>query len=451
MKGLITWMVLIFLLCCVGCDSVTPASSETIAPSSTFTSTGDFQEKTPTMTIAAATGTATKRATTTIPSLKPLTATPVPDQISFDFSKYGPFVFIDSTAEKMSLQMINPDGSMVDWKFEAEKDYFFDEVAWSHDGTRLVLATTWDGINLLSIENQEVVNLSATNIFSIIFSPAFSPDGKFITFFAYNEGAIFRINSDGTGLVNLTPNASYRDSYESPSWSPSGAQIVYSRPYTDGMIYSMNMDGTAPHKLIETGWNDHPQYSPDGRWLAFIRYDDSQGYLYAMPVEGGMYRLLSGKEKDVLSYSWSPDGRYLVYEDFSCLGPCVTKYWIVEFGTGLTWEFTTPQQAYRRTLNWSPIMKTAETREDCTSGWTQFEIGNLIQLIGEVPNRVRTDPQTVANVVGQFMPDETFILLDGPVCADGLVWWEIADPKLPGGSGWTAEGDGQVYWLESID
>ena len=222
MKGLITWMVLIFLLCCVGCDSVTPAPSETIASATNFTNTTVFKEKTPTMTVAAPTGTTTKRATTTITSPKPPTATPVPDQNTFDFSKYGPFVFIEITAEKMSLQMINPDGSMVDWKFEPEKDYFFDEVAWSHDGTRLVLSTTWDGINLLSIENKEVINLSATNEFSIIFSPAFSPDGKFITFFAYNEGAIFRINSDGTGLMNLTPNANYRNSYDSPSWSPSG-------------------------------------------------------------------------------------------------------------------------------------------------------------------------------------------------------------------------------------
>jgi WD40 repeat protein len=450
MKGLITWMVLIFLLCCVGCDSVTPAPSETIASATNFTNTTVFKEKTPTMTVAAPTGTTTKRATTTITSPKPPTATPVPDQNTFDFSKYGPFVFIEITAEKMSLQMINPDGSMVDWKFEPEKDYFFDEVAWSHDGTRLVLSTTWDGINLLSIENKEVINLSATNEFSIIFSPAFSPDGKFITFFAYNEGAIFRINSDGTGLMNLTPNANYRNSYDSPSWSPSGEQIVYARAYTDGMIYSMNADGTASRKLIEIGWNDHPQYSPDGRWLGFIRYDDSQGYLYAMPVGGGPFHLLSGNDNDVLSYSWSPDGRYLVYEDFLCQGPCVTKYWIVEFETGLTWELKIPVQVFK-SLKWSPIMEISETREDCTSGWTQLEIGKFVQLIGEVPNRVRTNPQPGANVVGQFLPDETYILLDGPVCADGLVWWEIADPSLPGGAGWTAEGDGQVYWLEPID
>jgi hypothetical protein len=52
-------------------------------------------------------------------------------------------------------------------------------------------------------------------------------------------------------------------------------------------------------------------------------------------------------------------------------------------------------------------------------------------------------------VVGQVLPGESFILLDGPVCADGLVFWEIADPGLPGGSGWTAEGDGTEYFLES--
>jgi len=351
----------------------------------------------------------------------------------------------------MMIHMISPDGGVVDWKFEPEKDLYTNEIAWSADGTQLVLATTWDGINIMFIADKRLINLSETNEFTINSSPSFSPDGNFITFFAFNEGAIYRINVDGTGLVNLTPDARYRNSFESPAWSPSGEQIVYSRLYADGSIYSMNADGSAQRTLIDIGWNDKPRFSPDGRWLAFVRYSGSQGFLYAMPLAGGSYRSLSSNQHDVISYSWSPDGRYLVFRDDYCDDLCRDQYWMVEFETGEAWLLNTSQDVviWGR-LEWSPLMMVAEKREDCTGGWSRLAIGNLVQLIGNVPNRVRSAPQKGENVVGQFIANETYILLDGPVCSEGLVWWEIADPRLPGGSGWTAEGDGQEYWLEPI-
>jgi len=440
-------MIAILLVCCTGCAPAVPALIETVEPSETEKSTAELLTLTPTKVALTATSTATQQPTFTITSTQQLTETPLPRQGEYDFSKYGPLAYIDGTVERMIIRMVNPDGSQVDWTFESGRDfYIINEISWSADGTQLVLATTYEGINILSIEDKGLINLSATNEFTINETPSFSPDGKFITFFAYNEGAIFRINADGTGLVNLTPEASYRNSFESPAWSPSGETIVYSRRYADGSINTMNADGSAPRKLVDIGWNDQPHYSPDGRWLAFIRSDERQGFLYAMPADGGTFRLLSGDDHDVVDFSWSPDGRYLVYQDFYCQDGCEFIKWMVEFETGKTWQIKTAQPAFGG-LRWSPLMKTAGTRQDCTDGWTRLAIGKLVQLIGNEPNRVRTEPQKGENVVGQFVADETYILLDGPVCAEGLVWWEIADPRLPGGSGWTAEGDGQEYWL----
>jgi WD40 repeat protein len=439
----------LILVCCAGCAPAVPPPVDTVEPSAAVISTVEPEPLTPTTAILPATATATQRPTFTITSTQQLTEAPLPQQVGYDFSKYGPLVFIDGSIS--AIHMISPDDAVVNWTFEPEKELFVNDIAWSADGSKLVLATTWDGINILSIADKRLINLSATNEFTINSSPSFSPDGRFITFFAFNEGAIYRINADGTGLVNLTPDARYRNSFENPAWSPSGEQIVYSRRYANGSIYSMNADGSAPRTLVDIGWNDKPRFSPDGRWLAFIRYNESQGYLYAMPLAGGTYRSLSSNQHDVVSYSWSPDGRYLVFRDFICDGGCEHLYWMVEFETGEAWLLNTSQDvAIWGALEWSPLMKFAENREDCTSGWSRLEIGNLVQLMGNVPNRVRSAPQKGENVVGQFIADETYILLDGPVCSEGLVWWEIADPRLPGGSGWTAEGDDKAYWLEPI-
>lgn len=449
MKKSLLLTITVLLVVCAGCTPAVPPPVDTIEPTATVINTVEPEPLTPTTAIMPETSTATQRPTFTITSTQGITETPLPHQVGYDFSKYGPLAYIDGFLTK--IHMISPDGAAVYWTFEPEKELFFNDVAWSTDGSKLVLATSGDGINILSIADKGLINLSATNAFSINSTPSFSPDGKFIAFFAFNEGAIYRINADGTGLVNLTPDARYRNSFESPAWSPSGEQIVFSRRYADGFIYLMNADGSAPRTLVDIGWNDKPRFSPDGKWLAFIRNNGSQGFLYAMPLAGGTYRSLSSNKHDVISYSWSPDGRYLVFRDFVCNGECKSKYWMVEFETGETWQLNTPQDVVIwGPLEWSPLMKFAENREDCSGGWSKLEIGNLVQLIGNVPNRVRSAPQKGENVVGQFIADETYILLDGPVCSEGLVWWEIADPRLPGGSGWTAEGDGKAYWLEPI-
>lgn len=38
--------------------------------------------------------------------------------------------------------------------------------------------------------------------------------------------------------------------------------------------------------------------------------------------------------------------------------------------------------------------------------------------------------------------------IEGLVCAQGFIFWKVEHPSIPGGTGWTAKGDGTEYWLE---
>ncbi len=67
---------------------------------------------------------------------------------------------------------------------------------------------------------------------------------------------------------------------------------------------------------------------------------------------------------------------------------------------------------------------------------------------GDPPNRVRSGPGISNAVIAQIYPQTLVKVVEGPVCADGLVFWKVENAKIPGGSGWTAEGDGIQYWLE---
>ena len=62
-------------------------------------------------------------------------------------------------------------------------------------------------------------------------------------------------------------------------------------------------------------------------------------------------------------------------------------------------------------------------------------------------NRLRSNPDTGADVITQVRQNHQFILITGPECADGYTWWYIDYGAF---EGWTAEGDDEEYFIEPI-
>ena len=73
----------------------------------------------------------------------------------------------------------------------------------------------------------------------------------------------------------LTPPAQYVDSF---SWSPNGREIAYAAAPTTGFmaqyatrLYAVSAGGGPPRAVVDRpGMNTSPQFSPDGKWIAFI-------------------------------------------------------------------------------------------------------------------------------------------------------------------------------------
>jgi streptogramin lyase len=74
----------------------------------------------------------------------------------------------------------------------------------------------------------------------------------------------------------------------------------------------------------------------------------------------------------------------------------------------------------------------------------------MVNLDPPVPNRVRSEPEAGAEIIGQIDPGEVINLIDGPVCNHGWVWWYVQSRKS-GLMGWTSEGDRNEYWLSPLD
>lgn len=64
----------------------------------------------------------------------------------------------------------------------------------------------------------------------------------------------------------------------------------------------------------------------------------------------------------------------------------------------------------------------------------------LIQNTDKNPLRVRVSPSIDAKIVAYMHDDEQVEIVEGPILADGLVWWQI---KSSSGIGWSAESNNQ--------
>jgi hypothetical protein len=86
----------------------------------------------------------------------------------------------------------------------------------------------------------------------------------------------------------------------------------------------------------------------------------------------------------------------------------------------------------------------------CAAGWSRLEWGGYaIVTPGDLPNRVRSAHNSNPdNIISTLYPGAIVHIIEGPWCSDGLVFWKVENESIPGGSGWTAEGDGAEYWLE---
>ncbi len=111
-------------------------------------------------------------------------------------------------------------------------------------------------------------------------------------------------------------------------WSPDGAAIAYSASLSPGYVGQFHTriyavpaaGGGAPRVVVDRGgMNVAPQYSPDGRSVAFISTDGrpemvSTWGLHLAPAEGGGREGLRNLSPEtwVAEFTWAPDGRSLV-------------------------------------------------------------------------------------------------------------------------------------------
>jgi serine/threonine protein kinase/Tol biopolymer transport system component len=173
--------------------------------------------------------------------------------------------------------------------------------------------------------------------------PAWSPDGAMIAFYgaASEEGNydIFVVNSDKTGIRNLTNSPQADDRY--PTWSPDGTQLAFhSNADGDYEIYTINLDGTGLQALTSNDADDlGPDWSPEGSQIVFHSdaWDDTYD-IALIDVNTREVRRLTADDRINSFPTWSPDGTMLAYHAITSSG--AVNLFVMKLADGTVQQLT---------------------------------------------------------------------------------------------------------------
>ena len=199
-----------------------------------------------------------------------------------------------------------------------------------HNGSIVFSANVGNGLQLWTVRENGHDLRQITHADGDASGADWSPDGRTIVFeFDPSDGSgafIERVNADGTGAVNLTPQTPCCSGQ--PAFSADGRRIFFERfdplTFVDG-IWSMNADGSDQRPVIapfpQSGFATDPNVSPDGRTLSFVAWDGSLAgptgepaqALFTSSVDGADARQLTPFSIDLaIKHDWAPDGRHIV-------------------------------------------------------------------------------------------------------------------------------------------
>ncbi|HYY97706.1 MAG TPA: winged helix-turn-helix domain-containing protein [Pyrinomonadaceae bacterium] len=136
----------------------------------------------------------------------------------------------------------------------------------------------------------------------------YTPDGRIV--YASQAGGgwdIWVMNADGGGRRQLTADAGVN---AHPAVSPDGRHIVFASNRAGTFnIWRMEDDGGDPVRLTAGGGEKFPSWSPDGRWVVYnsVSPDESLYSLWKVSADGGEPARLT--DTDCERPAVSPDGR----------------------------------------------------------------------------------------------------------------------------------------------
>jgi TolB protein len=327
----------------------------------------------------------TRNASLGILAIAPLLIACVPLATATFPGKNGRIVFV----MQPNIFTMNPDGSDVKQLTSFASTIGTFGADWSPDGTLLVF-----GKGQADFSGSEIwiMKANGSDQHQLLNDPSgfddeprFSPDGMYVVFQrcllpATVTCSDFRIRADGTEFTQLTPYTENTDEEDlTPAYSPDGKTIAFFAVDRDGIISAidlMNADGSDIRRITPPALEGFiPDWSPDGTRIAFSTralypFHTINSQLWVMNSDGVNLKQLTfpGDRFQDVFVSWSPQGDAIVFERDNATLTSAAIY-ILTFG-----ESTERERMVLQLPMFPPLNSTTQSRET---------------RIKNVPNQVR--------------------------------------------------------------
>jgi tricorn protease len=187
-------------------------------------------------------------------------------------------------------------------------------MALSPTGKRVVVEARGE-IFTIPAEKGDVRNLTNSSG-SAERDPAWSPDGKFVSWFSDKSGEYKLVVAEQDGLkppreIALpTTGHSY-----TPSWSPDSKKLLYTD--TNLRVWVVDVETGKAKKVGNDPWmvprrTVNPVWSPDSKWVAYSAHLDSlYRAIFVSNVDTGETRRVTDGLADAMWPAWDASGKYL--------------------------------------------------------------------------------------------------------------------------------------------
>ena len=232
----------------------------------------------------------------------------------------------------------------------------------SPDGRRVVYATVgFDrGVWVYDIRRNRATRLTSDNQTWFV-APSWTPDGKRVAFSWWKNGLhMWLTPADGAGKMEQLPRTEFSQQRGS-SWTRDGRHFAFvdtgGETGSDVDVLRMadrQVTAFAATKAAEA----FPEFSPDGRWLAYVSNESGRNEVYVRSFPDGR-RTLPISTEGGTSPLWGPGGRELFYWDLG-----FKKLTIVDVSAGQTLSAGTPRLLFEFTAAASAMIRTYDITPD---------------------------------------------------------------------------------------
>jgi hypothetical protein len=235
---------------------------------------------------------------------------------------------------------------------------------------------------------------------------AFSPDGKLLAFSAQREGRDVLYVMDVEKRRTIKRFDAGLEWVTSPSWSPDGKQIVVSGT-TSGLtdLYVIDYETSALRRLTNDKNGDmQPAWSPDGQTIAFTTERGDETDIDALRIGNwriatysiatGLISVVPGQDGHNMNPQWSPDGKSLAFVSDRT---GIANVFLYEIEAKEHYQLTNVIGAVSGITEWSPAITWARVADRLA--FTYFEDGDYTVWSTDNPQRLKGAPFRQATTV----------------------------------------------------